>query len=234
MKINLKKLKVQFLIVVLLLVFLGLIFNIMSEINSEAQESYTGLPEIEQEEGIAEVIYQRQSEREFAQESLSQEDIGHLLWAGEGISVDGVSGPTRTSPSAGATNPLELYLLAENVEGLSPGIYKYNIEDHDLELKTEGEKARELGRAALGQRAVAEAPGVVIVAANYERTTSTYGERGIRYVHIEAGHAGQNICLMAEEKNLGSVIIGAFEDEGVKDIIGAEAAEPLLLIPVGK
>ena len=103
-----------------------------------------------------------------------------------------------------------------------------------MELKREGEKVRELGRAALGQRAITEAPAVLIVAANYEQTTARYGERGIRYVQIEAGHAGQNITLMAEEKGLKSVLIGAFEDEEVNDIIGTETGAPLLLIPVGE
>ncbi len=190
------------------------------------------LPEIEHE-GVVETIYNRYSVRSFTDDPLSSEDTAHLLWAGEGISVDGVSGPTRTSPSAGATNPLEIFLLAGNVEEMSEGVYNYDVEGHELEQVKDEDLREDLAGAALGQDPLAEAPAVLVVAADYERTTRRYGERGIQYVHMESGHAAQNINLVAEERGLGAVIIGAFDDERVQDIIGAEQAEPLILIPVG-
>ena len=234
MNINFNNFKARLLPLILLVFALGFIFYGSGLINSESQAANSSLPKIETEAGLAEVIYQRRSEREFSKNPLSKEEIAYLLWAGEGINIDGVSGPTRTSPSAGATNPLEIYLLAARVDGLEPGIYRYNTADHELELKREGDKGTELARAALGQRALEQAPAVLIVAANYERTTARYGERGIRYVQIEAGHAGQNISLMAEEQGLGSVIIGAFDDQEILEKLEIESAEPLLLIPVGE
>ncbi len=191
------------------------------------------LPEIEVEEGVAEAIYERVSVREFTDENLKKEEIGHLAWAGEGITVDGVSGPTRSSPSAGATDPLKIYLAVSGVEDMEPGIYEYDTENHELVNRVKGDRGEELAGAALGQQAIADAPVVMLVAADYERTTSRYGERGVRYVHIEAGHAAQNMNLMAEEMGLGAVMIGAFEDEAVVEIAGMDEKEPLLIMPVG-
>ncbi len=205
----------------------------LPEIRSEEKEEQIELPEIAVEDELTELIYNRQSQREFADTPLSRDDVGRLLWAGEGITVDGVAGPTRSSPSAGATNPLELYLLASDVEGLTPGIYHYSTRDHELTLQAEGSRGGELAAAALGQPAAGEAPAVVIIAARYERTTGRYGERGLQYVQMESGHAAQNISLMAESEGMGSVIIGAFHDDEVRNIITTEQAEPLLLIPVG-
>ncbi len=200
---------------------------------SQSLSNPSDLPPIDSEKGLANLIYYRQSERSFTNDPLSQEDIAYLLWAGEGITVDGVSGPTRSSPSAGATDPLELFILANNVEGLEKGVYRYSPEAHELTLAREGELGGDLAQAALGQTVIRDAPAVFIVAANYDRTTGRYGERGVKYVHFEGGHAGQNINLMAEERGLGGVIIGAFDNSSVKQIIGVEDEDPLLIIPIG-
>jgi len=60
---------------------------------------------------------------------------------------------------------------------------------------------------------VADARINIVIAAVYERTTDRYGERGVQYVHMEAGHAAQNLYLEATALNLGMVSIGAFNDE---------------------
>lgn len=201
--------------------------------SSQSMSNALDLPQVDSDKGLASLIYYRQSERSFTNDPLSNEDIAYLLWAGEGITVDGISGPTRSSPSAGATDPLELYLLVNNVEGLEKGVYRYNPEAHEINLVREGELGSKLAQAALGQTVIRNAPAVFIVAANFDRTTGRYGERGIRYVYFEGGHAAQNINLMAEERGLGGVIIGAFENERVKQIIGVEDEDPLLIIPIG-
>ena len=75
----------------------------------------------------------------------------------------------------------------------------------------------------------------IVIAAVYERTTTKYGDRGVRYVHIEAGHAAENICLQATALDLGVVTVGAFYDELVRDVMGmTEDEAPLYVIPVGK
>lgn len=155
-----------------------------------------------------------------------------MLWAAVGKQVDGLTGPTRTIPSAGGTYPLELYLLVGKVEGIEPGLYRYDYDNHALQpLQLEDRRAF-LAEAALDQGFIAEAPAVLVITAHYERTTGRYGDRGIRYVLFDAGHASQSISLQAVELGLGTAVIGAFEDQKVAEILTVEG-EPLLILPVG-
>ncbi|OGP64044.1 MAG: nitroreductase [Deltaproteobacteria bacterium RBG_13_53_10] len=177
---------------------------------------------------IEETLNRRRSVRSYEKAPLGLEDVSQLLWAASGTNLYG-----RTAPSAGATYPLETYLAAGEVEGLNPGLYRYSYSRHSLEGKREGDLRRKLARAALEQRMIERAPATVIVAADYSRTTGRYGPRGGRYVHMEIGHVGQNISLQAIALGLGTVMIGAFEDNDVKEILGIEE-EPLYIIPVGR
>ena len=174
----------------------------------------------------------RRSVREYLDEPISLENVSQLLWAAQGFtSKSGL----RTAPSAGALYPLELYLLAGDVSNLSQGIYKYQPQDHSLELVVPADKQRELGDVALKQQALYDAAAVIVFTAIYERTMGKYGQRGIRYVHMEVGHAAQNVYLQAVSQNLGTVFIGAFYDEEVKKVIQMQNVEqPLGLMPVGK
>jgi SagB-type dehydrogenase family enzyme len=174
----------------------------------------------------------RRSIRDFKRQPLSIAEISQLLWAAQGITA---SGGLRTAPSAGALYPLEVYLVAGNVEGLPEGIYKYRPDGHEVIRTLEGDKRMELSRAALDQSSIRDAAAVLLLTAVYGRTTSKYGERGIRYVHIEIGHAGQNVCLQAVALNLGAVVIGAFDDSRVKTIAKLmPKEEPLYMIAIGK
>jgi SagB-type dehydrogenase family enzyme len=177
---------------------------------------------------IEEVLHRRRSVRDYKRISLSLEEVSQLLWAGSGKNLY-----RRTSPSAGATYPLEIYLVAGEVEGLESGVYHYSITKHSLEKTKEQDVRRGLCRAALEQRMIERAPISMIIAADYARTTGHYGQRGMRYVHMEAGHVGQNVSLQAVALNMGTVMIGAFDDKQVKEILEIEE-EPLYIIPVGK
>ncbi len=177
---------------------------------------------------IEEVLHRRRSVRDYKRESLSMEEVSQLLWAGAGRNLY-----RRTAPSAGATYPLEVYLVAGEVEGLEPGVYHYSIPKHHLKKVKVGDIRRSLSRAALEQRMIERAPVSVVIAADYHRTTGHYGQRGIRYIHMEVGHVGQNISLQAVAFNMGTVMIGAFDDKQVKEILSIEE-EPLYIIPVGK
>lgn len=199
--------------------------------NNESNVSLDSINPGESE--LKELIYNRTSIRDYADKEVSLKKAGNILWSAEGLVVDGVSGPTRTSPSAGATNPLVVYISVRDIAGLEPGIYRYHTVEHDLFEVVSGDVSQELARAALGQRAIAEAPFSVIITANYGNTTSRYGERGKRYVHIEAGHAAQNVLLMAENQELSGVIIGAFNDEDIQETMGGIPEIPLIIIPLG-
>nr|WP_048147924.1 SagB/ThcOx family dehydrogenase [Palaeococcus ferrophilus] len=178
---------------------------------------------------VEEAIARRMSVREYRDEPLTLEELSQLLWAAQGITHDG----KRSAPSAGATYPFELYVVVGSVEGLSPGVYHYDPSEHSLSLVREGDFRGELQRAALNQEWVGKAAVDIVLVAFYERTTEYYGDRGVRYVHMEAGHIGENIYLQATALNLGTVAVGAFNDDEVAKIVGTEG-RPLYIFPVGR
>ena len=177
---------------------------------------------------IEETLNQRRSVRDYKKDPLDLEQISQLLWAASGKNLY-----RRTAPSAGATYPLETYLVVGEVEGLESGIYHYSYSSHSLERIRDQDIRNKLSQAALEQEMIERAAINIVIAADYGRTTGHYGQRGIRYVHMEVGHVGQNISLQANALNLGTVMIGAFEDKQVKEVLGIKE-EPLYIIPVGK
>ena len=193
-----------------------------------------GLPAVVQDDtgSLSDALWRRRSIRTYAPDSLTLGQVSQLLWAGQGIThPDGL----RTAPSAGALYPLEMYLVVGAVDGLAPGVYHYRPERHDLVLDQPGDRRMALARAAVGQVWMADAPVVVVIAAEYERTTGKYRQRGIRYVHMEVGHAAQNIYLKATTLGLGTVFIGAFDDDGVQGVLKLPTEQrPLGLMPVGR
>jgi len=177
---------------------------------------------------VERAINERMSIRSYKDTSLTLKEISQLLWASQGIVASG----RRASPSAGATYPLEIFLVAGKVEGLKPGLYKYINKEHSLELIKEGDLRTALSAAALGQDTLLKAPATLVVAAVFERTRARYGAKAERYVHMEAGHVGENIMLQATALGLGTVPVGAFVDSEVKKLLGIKE-EPLYLFPVG-
>lgn len=188
---------------------------------------------------IEEAIAYRRSIRNYRSEPLSIEQLSQILWA-----TYGVSNPSRelkTSPSAGATYPLEVYVIVKtnsvklkNDSYLEPGVYRYDWREHKLILVEKGDFSRELARACLEQSWVANAPVNIVLVAVFERTTMYYGERGYRYVYIDTGHAGQNIYLESTALGLGTVAIGAFYDDEVSKVVGLKENEkPLYVFPIG-
>ncbi len=192
-------------------------------------------PQFDRALGISleQALLERRSVRDYQPGALTLTEVAQLLWAAQGVS-DPQSG-FRTAPSAGATFPLELYLVAGEVGDLPAGIYRYRPHSHELERLAEGDRRAELYDAALRQSPVRVAPVNLVFSAVYARTTARYGERGIRYVHMEVGHAAQNVYLQAVSLGLGTVVIGAFDDEGVRRALNLPAAEePLYILPVGR
>lgn len=174
---------------------------------------------------LEELLAERRSHRAFTNAPLTPAEVGQLAWAAQGVTDEA---GYRTAPSAGALYPLELYV------GTPAGVYRYDPHDHRLVLHVEGDPRPALQRASLGQEAIGLAPAVFIIAAVYERTEVKYGARTTRYVHMEAGHAAQNILLQAVALDLGAVPIGAFDDDRLAAALSLPNDEkPLYLIPVG-
>ena len=181
---------------------------------------------------VEEALQQRRSVRTYSHASLGLEDVAQVLWAAQGVTRP--SG-YRTTPSAGALQPLVIYLVAGKVADLAPGVYRYEPGEHALVLTRKGDLRGALAASALGQRPVQEAPAVVVIAADYERTARKYGTRAQRYVHMEAGHAAQNVYLQATARGLGTVLVGAFDDLKSREVLGLPASHtPLGLMPLGR
>lgn len=191
-------------------------------------------PVIKGKISLEETINLRHSIRKYKDKKLMVIDISQLLWGAAGKKVDMVSGASRTYPSAGACYPLEFYLVAGEVEGISPGVYHYLQEKHALKMVLEGDLREKLTLASYGQSMIKYGPATIVITAVYSRTTEPYGKRGERYVHMDSGHSGENIYLMATARGLGTVAVGAFDDAEVKKVLRLpENEEPLYLFPVG-
>jgi SagB-type dehydrogenase family enzyme len=175
---------------------------------------------------LEETIKKRRSERNLIGKELTLEQIGQLLWSCQGI-TDTNRG-FRAAPSAGATYPLEIYLVD------SKGLFYYIPEMHSLKKIKDGDLRNELCNACLGQGFVKDASINIIICADFKRTTGHYGKRGENYVYIEVGHAAENLHLQAVSEGLGSVPVGAFSDNAVKKLLNLpEDIVPVYVIPVG-
>ena len=165
---------------------------------------------------IEKALADRRSVRDFVREPLTLRQVSQILWAAQGETArDGL----RTAPSAGALYPLESYLQAGDVRGLEPQMYHYRSHGHELVRVVDGDQRERLAHAASEQLWISEAAAVIVLCAVYGRTTRKYGERGRMYVHMEAGHVVQNICLEAAALGLGSTVVGALEEEAVRRIL---------------
>jgi SagB-type dehydrogenase family enzyme len=174
---------------------------------------------------LEKAIATRRSCRDFSPQPITFEQIGELVWAAQGQDT---AGRYRTAPSAGATYPLELLVVT------GEGLFHYLPAKHSLEKRSDQDLRAALASAAWGQNFIEEAPLTLVFAAEFARTTRRYGERGIRYVYMEAGHAAQNVHLQAESLGLGSVAVGAFDDASVSKVLSLpDHREPIYMVVVG-
>ncbi|MFC1729130.1 SagB/ThcOx family dehydrogenase [candidate division KSB1 bacterium] len=181
---------------------------------------------------VEQALRERRSIRQYKRDFLPLETVSQLLWSAQGITDPH---GWRTAPSAGALYPLEVYVVAGDISGLSPGIYKYLSRQHALNHIAEGDIRPSLATASLQQTFIGDAPVILVISAVFERTTRIYGERGVSYVYMDTGHACQNVHLQAVSMGLGTVVLGAFRDEDVKRLVRMPDEEiPVALMPVGK
>ena len=207
-------------------------FHNSAPVNGQAEIIKLPEPRYDSQVSLESTLQQRRSVRDYLDEPLTLAEVSQLLWAAQGI-----TNPRgfRTAPSAGALYPLELYLIAGRVTDLAKGIYRYQPHKHELVRIAEGNRQNGLASAALGQSPVKDGAVVIVIAAVYERTMRKYGQRGIRYVHIEVGHAAQNVYLQAAALRLGTVFVGAFHDDEVKKVLKlSDEEQPLCIMPVGR
>ena len=188
--------------------------------------------------GVREAIERRRSVRDYSRAPLSLEELSYLLWCTQGVQRTSAAGQTmRTVPSAGARHAFETLLCVNNVSGLRPGLYRFLALDHALvEENLESDVAARLVEACLGQDFVKSCAATFIWIADVYRMTYRYGERGYRYLHLDAGHVCQNLYLAAEAIGCGACAIAAFEDDEVNRVLGldGETRFAIYLGTVGK
>jgi len=182
---------------------------------------------------VEEALHKRRSIRDYSKEPLTIKEISQILWAAQGITEDKYK--LRTTPSAGALYPLEIYIAVSNVKDLSAGLYKYIPRNHTVKKISDGDKLLDISNAALRQDAIENSSAIILIAAVYERTAVKYSSRTERYVDMEVGAAAQNIYLQSVSLEIGTVIMGAFKDDALKNILRLpENENPLAIMPLGK
>jgi SagB-type dehydrogenase family enzyme len=190
-------------------------------------------PRKESDVSIEEALLKRRSIRTYKREALTLEEVSQLLWAAQGTT----SGRGfRTAPSASALYPLETYIVVGDVANLDEGVYHYETRGHKLEKVLEGDYRPRLTRNSMGWYFVEGGAIYIVFTAIYERTTSRAGdEEGKKYVHMEVGHAAQNVYLQAVSLGLGTVVIGGFSSSRAREILQLPENEtPLYFMPVGR
>lgn len=171
-----------------------------------------------------ELVEIRTSRRQYGEDALTLQDLSYLLWCTQGVKMVVPGNATfRTVPSAGARHAFETYILVNHVEGLAPGVYRFMAIDHMLaEVQVDSSLNDELTEACLNQQIVKTSAVTFFWVAVTERMTWRYGERGYRYLLLDAGHICQNLYLAGQTIQCGTCAIGAFDDEKVNEILGVD------------
>ncbi len=200
------------------------------KLNSKIEKNKTGK--------LSNIIEQRKSFRKFSGLSITKNDLSYLLLYSCGLIRLGKSfdDSRRPYPSAGARYPLEIYPLILKCEEIENGLYHYNVKEHSLELLLKENLSNWLLKTTGGENWMTKASVIFIITGVLDRTRVKYGDRGYRYVLIEAGHVGQNICLLSTDLGLGSCAIGGYIDQEVNKLldINLQKENTLYMFAVGK
>jgi SagB-type dehydrogenase family enzyme len=191
---------------------------------AEGTEALPG-PRTDGGEGLWGVIEARRSAREFRRTPLTREQLSQLLWAMQGVTASQHGHAFRAAPSAGACYPIDTYVVANRVEGLEAGLYRYDVEGTQLVRVRRGDLSAAIAAACLDQEMAAEAAVVFAWVAVPARSKQRYHERAYRYVYLDAGHIGENLHLAATALGLGCCAIGAFFDDEVNALLGVDGLD---------
>ncbi|SFM70318.1 SagB/ThcOx family dehydrogenase [Methanolobus profundi] len=205
------------------------------ELGTEDSDSIVDLPlpkDIEIEDiGLRQAIEKRSSVRNYSSEPLPIEELSYLLWCTQGVKEvvrDVVT--FRNVPSAGARHALETYILVNNVHGLEKGLYRFLPIEHKLvEIDMSEDIADRVMRGCLDQPFVKSSAVTFIWTAVPYRMAWRYGQRGYRYLHLDAGHTCQNLYLSAGSVGCGVCAIAAFLDEEINPVIGVDGENEFVI-----
>jgi SagB-type dehydrogenase family enzyme len=172
-------------------------------------------------------ILQRVTRRKYAEEPISLAELSFLLWTTQGVkSVNSRPVTLRTVPSAGARHAFETFLLVNRVEGLEPGLYRFAAIEHALIRLDAPEDIHDLVVSACANQNHVHTSAVTFIwVAILERMKLRYGERGYRYLHLDAGHICQNLYLAAEVTHCGVCAVAAFDDDAMNAALGLDGED---------
>lgn len=201
-------------------------------------EGGISLPKATAMDGLRSLAAKRCSSRSFSSREMPLELLAEILETAYGPLrvvqfANGLEVEARAVPSAGGLFPLELYVLARNVSCLRDGLYHYNIRHHCLEPLRHDVTQGRISEFLLAQPFVDQANMVIMIGAVFDRTLHKYGPRGYRYVLLEAGHLAQTLCLLATERDLGSLCIGGFMDTKANNFAGLDGVNEAVVYMVG-
>lgn len=185
---------------------------------------------------VEEALKARRTKRSFKARSLTLKEFSQVLWAAYGVTAKVSGYHLKTSPSAGGLYPIDIYAVVgkDGVGTLAPGVYRFRPENHSIKCIKEGDLRAAVAKHSVHQMWMAKAPVMLVITGEYARCTIKYGQRGVMYTHIEAGHVGQNVFLQAEAIGLKAGIVGAFNNKQIIKTIGIPSSHnPLLIMPVG-
>ncbi len=183
-------------------------------------------------------VEQRRSVREFDSRPVAEADLRDLIWAAQGKTD--ASG-NRTAPSAHALHPLRFFVMAAAVDTMTPGLYEVEHDSGELRLIHDRDIRPALETAALDEQPwVGAAPCVISVCADFVTPVRAFadqppkGERGVRYVYIEAGASAQNVLLQATSSGLAGVLVAGFDDTATAEALSLpDGISPVLHLCVG-
>jgi len=189
------------------------------------------VPEAGEAGTLSGALNRRRSVREYQDRPLSLEQVSRLLWAAQGVT--GVGG-LRTAPSAGAIYPLKAYLIASQVSGLTPGIYRFEPDTNELAFVEKGDRRRLLFQAAMGQECVRMSPAAVLLVSYDKRMQSEFGDHAEKLIMLECGHAAQNFLLEAVSLGLGGIGLAKFDADAIRTAVAFRTdEEPQYLLLAG-
>lgn len=186
---------------------------------------------------LDQAIIARKSHRKYKDNPLNLQELSYLLYVSQGVKKTTENHTFRTVPSAGASHAFETYILIRKVEGLKPGLYRYLALEHQLiKISDDPDLTTKIKIACLDQPMIETSALSFLWVADIKRMYYKYGERGYRFIHLDAGHVCQNIYLACENISAGTVAIAAYDDTAINAVLklDGEAQFVTYIAPVGK
>lgn len=178
---------------------------------------------------ISDIISKRRSCRSFSDKPLSKDCIGNICYNAYYIE-------NHVVPSGGGLYPLKIYVLIEKDQiSIKKGYYEYDRELNTL-IRFENDIDIERLKYCFNDEDLPFGSSVqIVIAADLNRETFKYSNRGYRLTLIEVGHVAQNINLFCTEIGVGVCELGGVLDKPLAQELNLTTEEitPILCLAIG-